>query len=40
MGIDVNAEMLALVRRHAPSVAGDLAFFNTLDSGLNSRDAR
>jgi len=28
IGIDVNAEMLALARRHAPSVAGKLGFGN------------
>jgi ubiquinone/menaquinone biosynthesis C-methylase UbiE len=28
IGIDVNAEMLALARRHAPSVAGKLGFAN------------
>ena len=33
IGIDVNAEMLALARRHAPSVAG------SLDLAMLSSDA-
>jgi arsenite methyltransferase len=49
IGIDVNAEMLALARRHAPSVAGKLGFGNVefrrgrledLATNLDSLDRR